>query len=70
MKNSTDTIGNRTRDLPTCSAVPNQLRYRVPRRGKGSDIYMMSVTGFVFSNSVVRMRIFIHSSHLHTFRAF
>ena len=22
MKNSDDTIGNRTRDLPTCSAVP------------------------------------------------
>ena len=22
MKNSTDTIGNRTRDLPACSAVP------------------------------------------------
>jgi len=22
MKNSSDTIGNRTRDLPTCSAVP------------------------------------------------
>jgi len=22
MKNSTDTIGNRTRDLPTCSTVP------------------------------------------------
>jgi hypothetical protein len=26
VKNSIDTIGNRTRDLPTCSA----LRYRVP----------------------------------------
>ena len=24
MKNSNDTIGNRTRDLPTCSAVPQQ----------------------------------------------
>jgi len=24
MKNSSDTIGNRTRDLPTCSAVPRQ----------------------------------------------
>ena len=31
-KNSNDTIGNRTRDLPACSAVPlNQLRHRVPR---------------------------------------
>jgi hypothetical protein len=24
MKNSTNTIGNRTRDLPACSAVPQQ----------------------------------------------
>jgi len=24
MKNSSGTIGNRTRDLPTCSAVPQQ----------------------------------------------
>jgi hypothetical protein len=29
IKNCNDTIGNRTRDLPACSAVP-QLRYRVP----------------------------------------
>jgi hypothetical protein len=28
MKNSTDTMGNRTRDLPACSAVP-QLHYSV-----------------------------------------
>jgi hypothetical protein len=25
MKNSNDTIGNRTRDLPVCSAVPQQI---------------------------------------------
>ena len=25
MKNSIDTIGNRTRDLPTCSAVPQPI---------------------------------------------
>ena len=25
MKNSTDTIGNRTRDLPACSAVPHPI---------------------------------------------
>ena len=30
MKNSSDTIGNRTRDLPACRAVPLQLRHRVP----------------------------------------
>jgi hypothetical protein len=30
MKNSSDAIGNRTRDLPVCSAVPQPLCYRVP----------------------------------------
>jgi hypothetical protein len=29
MKNSNDTIGNRSRDLPVCSAVPQPLRHRV-----------------------------------------
>jgi hypothetical protein len=30
MKNSNDTIGNRSRDFPVCSAVPHPLRHRVP----------------------------------------
>jgi hypothetical protein len=30
MKNSSDTIANRTRDLPVCSAVPQPLCHRVP----------------------------------------
>jgi hypothetical protein len=30
MKNSNDTIGNRSRELPGCSAVPQPLRHRVP----------------------------------------
>jgi hypothetical protein len=29
MKNSSDTIGNRSRDLPVCSAVPQPMRHRV-----------------------------------------
>jgi hypothetical protein len=29
-KKSSDTIGNRTRNLPVCSAVPQPLRHRVP----------------------------------------
>jgi hypothetical protein len=32
MKNSNDTIGNRSRDLPVCSAVPQPLRHRVPSK--------------------------------------
>jgi hypothetical protein len=31
-KKSSDTIGNRTRDLPVCSAVPQPLRHRAPRQ--------------------------------------
>jgi hypothetical protein len=30
MKNSSDTIGNRSHVLPVCGAVPQPLRYRVP----------------------------------------
>jgi hypothetical protein len=30
IKISSDTIGNRSRDLPVCSAVPQPLRHRVP----------------------------------------
>jgi hypothetical protein len=32
MKNSNDTIGNRSRDLPVCSAVPQSLRPRAVDR--------------------------------------
>ena len=31
MKNSSDTIGNRTRDLPPCSAVPQTTAHRISR---------------------------------------
>jgi hypothetical protein len=31
LKNSSDTIGNRTRDLPVCRAVPQSLRHLGPR---------------------------------------
>jgi hypothetical protein len=30
IKKSSDTIGNRPRDLPVCSAMPQTLRHRVP----------------------------------------
>jgi hypothetical protein len=32
MTDSNDTIGNRSRDLPVCSAVPQPLRHRVPQK--------------------------------------
>ena len=39
MKNSSDTIGNRTRDLPTCSAVPQPTALRrAPRVHRNSPV--------------------------------
>jgi hypothetical protein len=36
MKNS-DTIGNRSRDLPVCSAMPQPLRHRVPKNNNNNN---------------------------------
>jgi hypothetical protein len=44
MKNSDDTIGNRYRDLPVCSAVPQPLRHRVPPHLVGSTIPIYCIT--------------------------
>ena len=42
MEDSSDTIGNRTRDLATCSAVPlNQLRYGVPKFKQYQYIFIL-----------------------------
>ena len=42
MKNSNDTIGNRTRDLPTCSAVPQPTE--IPRAAEGNTIGLTKST--------------------------
>jgi hypothetical protein len=49
MKNSSDTIRNRTRDLPVCSAVPQTLRHRVPYILMYSAITMIKIPSLVFS---------------------
>jgi hypothetical protein len=46
MKNSNDTIGNRSRDLPVCSAVPQPLRHRVPPTVEVTDDKMISWNGY------------------------
>jgi hypothetical protein len=38
MKISSDTIGNRTRDLPVCGAVPQPLRHPVPNDMHNTNI--------------------------------
>jgi hypothetical protein len=42
MKNSYDTIGNQSRDLPVCSAVPQPLHHRVRFDG-GTVIIQIAV---------------------------
>ena len=43
MKNSNDTIGNRTRDLPACSAVPQQTAPpRAQNQGKSKEFFYSS----------------------------
>ena len=39
MKNSNDTIGDRTRDLPVIAQYLNQLRYRVPLYMETTAVY-------------------------------
>jgi len=46
MKNSSDTIGNRNRDLPTCSAVPQPT---APPRAPNNNNNILC-TGFVAKN--------------------
>ena len=51
MKNSNDTIGNRTLDLPACSAMPQPAATpRVPTliSKRGRDISCSIATGFLF----------------------
>ena len=44
MKNSTDNSGNRTRDLPTCSAVPQPTALpRAPLKTRGSQIFLKTL---------------------------
>jgi hypothetical protein len=38
MKKSSDIIGNRTRDLPVCSAVPQPLRHRLPPLRSSTEV--------------------------------
>ena len=71
MKNSSDTIGNRTRDIPTCSAVPQPTTLpRVPYNGVSGGqsinlalffpIIFLLLTIYLFSSAP-------HSSLVHAY---
>ena len=52
LKNSNDTIGNRTRDLPVCSVVPQPLCHRAPPTADGvNDIQIMTISQKLLQDS-------------------
>jgi len=52
MKNSNDTIGNRTRDLPVCSAVPQPT---APPRAPGNKMYGLDIPLGALQRSAVKV---------------
>jgi hypothetical protein len=69
MKNSNDIIGNRSRNLPGCSAVPQPLRHRVPQRdaARGMKIYVNCKVA-IYLGSLGFLLIVNSTSGLETFR--
>jgi hypothetical protein len=66
MKNSSDTIGNRTRDLPTCSAVPQPMA--PPRAGGVLFItYVHSSARIEMSGATFYSFIYLHEVDRHNF---
>jgi hypothetical protein len=61
MKNSSDIIGNRSRDLPVCIAVPQPLRHRVPsdvRLNESEIIFLYVETDK--TNALSCMLLYLH----------
>jgi hypothetical protein len=56
-----DTIGNQTRDIPICSALPQPLRYRVPLPLRVYSYYLCRLTGSLgcFCDSLLNIAISI-----------
>jgi hypothetical protein len=57
MKNSSDIIGNQTRGLPVCSAVPQPLRHRVPRCTVGNILISVTEEVLVFLKTQCHYKI-------------
>jgi len=58
MKNSNDTIGNRTRDLPTCSAVPQPT---APPRASSEAIDCIKFVSGLVNNGFKKKWLFLWS---------
>jgi len=62
MENSNDTIGNRTRDLPTCGAVPQPTALpRTPERNDENikTICILMHNDFLTSDSLLEYDFFL-----------
>jgi hypothetical protein len=47
MKNSSNTTGNRTRDLPTCSTVPQPTALQMAENGRQKKIHILNSFFFI-----------------------
>jgi hypothetical protein len=56
MKNSNDTIGNRSRDIPVCSAVPQPLRHQ-----QRAAVFALYDTQIIRTNPVGTYILFLNS---------
>jgi hypothetical protein len=54
MKNSSDTIGNRSHDLPVCSTVPQPLRHRQARHYYHIKVYVYKISTISLSLFLVK----------------
>jgi hypothetical protein len=76
MKNSNDTIGNRSRDLPVCSTVPQPLRHRVPPTSVSTDHNNITVScwcsvsfiKFVLYTVVLNLQFIIQADEKESFK--
>jgi hypothetical protein len=70
MKKSSDTMGNPTRDLPVCSAVPQPLRHRVSPFISWAQIFIIAITRgqMIHFNKILRIyfNIILSLFNVHT----
>jgi hypothetical protein len=63
MKNPNDTIGNRNRALPVCTAVPQPTAPPLPRHETEPNANAFVHRGVYISNSTLRVVLHIYTSH-------
>jgi hypothetical protein len=56
LKNPTDSIGNRNRDLPICIAVPQPNVHRVPIKNTKNNFLDKAVLSYRADENVIKIR--------------